>query len=174
MRKENLDKLNKKRLKLGDIYEIPLPNGKNAYGRLFKECTLAIYQKRCLEVKELPDNEDYECFIGVYKDLLQDGVWKIVGNRKFENDEKAWPPPMCVIDAITKIGSLYYKGNIIPCSYEECKDLEVATAWDRHHVIDRLMGDTRWDKLLGKPINPKEKGKFSSNDFKDCNGDLIS
>ena len=32
-----------KKLKLGDIYEIPLPNGKNAYGRLFKEYTLAIY-----------------------------------------------------------------------------------------------------------------------------------
>lgn len=32
-----------KRLKLGNIYEIGLPNGKKAYARLFKECTLAIY-----------------------------------------------------------------------------------------------------------------------------------
>lgn len=32
-----------KKLKLGDIYEIELPNGKKAYARLFKEFTLAIY-----------------------------------------------------------------------------------------------------------------------------------
>lgn len=154
-----MNKQRKKRLKLGDIYQISLPNGENAYGRLFKECTLAIYKGRYLDVKQLPDDENYECFISVYKDLLQDGVWKIVGNRKFENDEEAWTPPMCVIDAITKIGSLYYKGNIVSCSYEECKDLEIAAIWRRHHVIDRLMGDTKWEKLLGKPINSKNKSK---------------
>ena len=32
-----------KRLKLGNIYEIGLQNGKKAYARLFKEYTLAIY-----------------------------------------------------------------------------------------------------------------------------------
>ena len=34
----------KMRLKLGNIYEIPLPNGINAYGRLYKEGVLAIYK----------------------------------------------------------------------------------------------------------------------------------
>ncbi len=27
----------KKNIRLGDIYEISLPNGKNAYGRLYKD-----------------------------------------------------------------------------------------------------------------------------------------
>ena len=147
----------KKRLKLGDIYEIPLPNGKKAYGRLFKEYTLAIYEKICSSIDELPNTEDYQFFVGVYKDLLQDGEWKIVGNRKFENDEDAWAPPRCIIDAITKIGSIYYKGEIIPCNYEECKDLEVVAAWDRHHLVDRLLGDDKWIKSIGKPINPNDK-----------------
>ena len=110
----------KRRLRLGDIYEIPLPDGTNAYGRL-------------------------------YKDLLQDGEWKIVATRKFISEEDAWAPPKCVIDAITGIGSLYYKGMITTCSYEECKDLEIAAVWDRHHLIDRLMGNDVWEKSLGKP-----------------------
>ena len=59
-----------------------------------------------------------------------------------------------VIDAITKIGSLYYKGEIIPCEYEDCNDLEVVAAWDRHHVVDRIMGDKEILKRLGRPINP--------------------
>ena len=146
--------MRKKRLRLGDIYEIPLPNGKNAYGRLYREYTLAIYKKRCTSIEELPNTEDYDFFVGVYKDLLQDGEWKIVGNRKFITEEDAWAPPQCVVDAITKTGSLYYKGEIKPCTYEECKDLEVVAAWDRHHIIDRLMGNADRMKFLDKPIEP--------------------
>ena len=149
--------MRRRRLKLGDIYEIPLPNGKNAYGRLYKEYTLAIYKTIGSSVDELSDNEDYQFFVGVYKDLLQDGEWKVVGNRSFESEEAAWPPPQCVIDAITRVGSLYYKGEIIPCEYEECKDLEVVSAWDRHHVVDRIMGDTKWLESVGRPIDPREK-----------------
>lgn len=144
------------KLKLGDIYEIPLPNGNKAYGRLYKEFTLGIYKKMCFSVDELPDTEDYQFFVGVYKDLLQDGEWKIVGNRKFQAEEDAWAPPRCVIDAITKTGSLYFKGEITPCEYEECKDLEVAAVWDREHVVDRIMGDDKWLEAIGRPINPNE------------------
>ena len=86
--------------------------------------------------------------------MLQDGEWKIVGNRQFDNDEDAWAPPQCVVDAITKIGSLYYKGEIMPCSYEECKNLEVVAAWDRQHVVDRLKGNVQWMEYLDRPINP--------------------
>lgn len=144
------------KLRLGDIYEIPLPNGKKAYGRLYKEYTLAIYNKICLSYEELPEQEEYQFFVGVYKDLLQDGIWKVVGSRKFDKEE-AWSPPQCVIDAITGIGSLYDKGKIIPCSYNECKDLEIASVWDRNHLIDRLMGDNKWGKELGRPKDPEEK-----------------
>ena len=59
-RLENLNKRRKLRLKLGDIYEIPLPSGLNAYGRLYKEYVLAIYQERCVDVMDLPEDETYE------------------------------------------------------------------------------------------------------------------
>lgn len=110
----------------------------------------------CSSVYELPDTEDYQFFVGVYKDLLQDGEWKIISHRKFENEEDAWAFPQCVIDAITKIGSIYYNVEIIPCYYEECKDLEVVAAWNRHHLVDILMGDYKWIKAIGKPINSNE------------------
>ena len=141
----------KRRLRLGDIYEIPLSDGNNAYGRLYKGYTLAIYNKTCNSVDELPLNEDYMCLVAVYKDLLQDGLWPIVGFRGFQNEEDAWPPPKCVVDALTGEGSLYYKGEIIPCSYEECKDLEIAAVWDRHHLVDRLMGIDKWEKSIRRP-----------------------
>lgn len=141
----------KQKFKLGDIFEIKLPDGKKAYGRLYKEYTLAIYDQVCDDISELREGEDYRFFVGVYRDLLQDGIWPIVANRKFESDNDAWPPPQCVVDAITGVGSLYYKGKITPCSYEECKGLEVVSAWDREHVIDRIMGIDKWEKTIRKP-----------------------
>lgn len=142
----------KRRLKLGDIYEINLPSGKKAYGRLFKEYTLAFYNGFYRSFSELPNDAGYYRFICVYKDLLQDNEWKVVGNRPFQSEEEAWPPPACVVDAITLKGSLYYKGKITPCTYAECKDLEIAAVWDRSHVVDMLMGDTRIDDSIRKPV----------------------
>lgn len=143
--------MRKKRLKLGDIYEIPLPNGKKAYGRLFKEYTLAIYRGFYNDISELSDTEEYYRFICVYADLLRDGEWLVVGHKSFQNIDDAWAPPKCVVDKITGKGSIYYKGEIHPCSYDECKDLEIATVWDRHHVIDMLMGNSKWDEVTSKP-----------------------
>ncbi len=143
-----------KRLKLGDIYEINLPNRKNAYGRLFKEFTLGIYNGLYQDISELPCTETYFRYITVYKNLLQDGKWKIVGHRDFSCEDEAWPPPRCIVDAITKVGSLYIKGKIVPCSYDECKDLEIVTVWDRQHVVDMLMGKALWDMSIRKPQIP--------------------
>ena len=143
----------KKRLKLGDIYEISLPDGRKAYGRLFRECTLAFYTGFYRSFSELPGDAGYDRFICVYKDLLQDNEWKIVGNRPFQNEEESWPPPKCGVDAITLKGSLYYKGEITPCAYAECKDLEIAAVWDRHHVMDMLMGGTCVDDFIRKPVD---------------------
>ena len=38
---------------------------------------------------ELPEDEEYIFFVAVYKDLLQDGEWRVVAERKFENDDDA-------------------------------------------------------------------------------------
>lgn len=140
-----------KKLKLGDIYEIELPNGKKAYARLFREYTLAIYNGFYNDYSEVPNIESYFRYIGVYKDVLTDGIWKIVGNRSFNDEEEAWAPPQVAVDATGK-GKLYYKGELKSCPFEECKDLEVVSAWDRHHVVDMLMGDSKWDNILRKPI----------------------
>ena len=141
-----------KKLKIGSIYEIPLPNSKKVYARLYKEYTLAIYEGKYDNYQQLKDNTKIYRYIGVYKDVLDSKDWKIVDYKPFDNLEDAWAPPKCVVDEITGEGSIYYKGEISKCTYDECKDLEVAAAWDKDHVIDMLMGITKWDESLQKPI----------------------
>lgn len=142
----------RKLLKLGDIYEISLPSEKKKYARLFKEGTLAFYDGDYDDYAEVPEEEVYFRYICVYKDLLTDGIWKVVGNRPVSCDDEAWAPPKVVVDAITGKGSIYHRCKIKPCTFEECKDLEVAAVWDRNHVIDMLMDDTKWDVSISKPF----------------------
>jgi len=137
--------MRKSRLKLGDIYKIPLKDGQFAYGRLFKENTLAIYLDIFNDNLTLPSREEYKFYVAVYKDLLHDGVWKVVANKPFLDNEEAWAPAKCIIDKISGKYSMYLKGHVISSTKEECEGLERVSAWDRHHVVDRIMGDNKWN-----------------------------
>lgn len=132
-----------KKIRIGNVYEIPLPNGKKAYARLYKEYTLAIYEGLYDNYSQLKHDTKIYRFICVYRDVLNNPEWKIVDYKPFSNEDDAWAPPKRIIDPLTLEGGLYYKGVISKCTYDECKDLEVAAVWDKHHVEDMLMGSKK-------------------------------
>lgn len=137
--------MRKSKLQLGDIYQIPLSNGKYAYARLYREYTIAVYKGEYISYTELPYDEDYSFFVGVYKDILQDGEWKVIDRRPFASQDDAWAPPMCVKSSVYNKYSIYSKGETIPSTEEACKGLEHVAAWDRNHVVDRIMGIDKWN-----------------------------
>jgi len=139
--------MRKRSLKLGDIYEIPLPNGLNAYGRLYREHTLAMYKQQCKDISQLSLEGEYIFSVGVYTDLLHDGEWQVVGNKPFLAGENEWRPTQYIKGKLDGSYSLYIRGEIIPATKEECIGLEAVAAWDRHHVVDRLMGDDKWTNI---------------------------
>ncbi len=135
----------KKRIKLGDVYVIPLPNGKYAFGRVMRDAGFAIYKHIGNSIEDIPKNEEYQFVVGVYKDVLQCGIWKVVDNRPFNNEEQSWPPKTYIIDKINGSYSIYHKGEISSSTQEECEGLEKAAIWDAHHIIDRIMGKDKWN-----------------------------
>ena len=138
------------RRKLGDIYAIPLPDGTFAFCRVLQSAGAAFYKYRGKNAQDIPLTEEYEFTVYVYNHAFRE--WVFVVNRPFENEEESWPPPTCWVDQLTGKGSLYIKGKSIPCSYGECKDLEITAVWDSHHVVDRLMGDHKWENSFKKPV----------------------
>jgi hypothetical protein len=143
--------MKKKKPKLGDIIAIPLPDGSYAFGRLYKEGTLAIFKERAKDINEIPDEipekNGYEFFVTVYRDLLSDGQWTVVGNIPFDNDDDAWRPPSYIKDALNGNFSIYEHGEIRPASEQQCKGLEATAVWDRNHLVDRLMGNDKWTMI---------------------------
>jgi hypothetical protein len=142
-----MEKKRKRRVKLGDIYAIPLPNGMYAFGRVMRDAGIAIYKYIGSSVEDIPKTEEYQFIVGVYKDVLQGGAWTVVGNRPFNNEEESWPPKEYILDQINGSYRIYHKGEMIPSTQEECEGLEEATVWDAHHIIDRIMGEDKWNKI---------------------------
>ncbi len=136
---------------MGDIIEIPLGNNRFAYARLFYEGTLAIYKGIFSEYDKEITKENYYRYIAIYSCDLSKLC--VVDSVPFKDGEDIWPPDKVVIDQITGKGSLYHHGEILECSYEECKNLEVAAVWHIEHIVDMLNGDSKWDVSIGKPKN---------------------
>ncbi|MBT2740712.1 Imm26 family immunity protein [Bacillus sp. ISL-77] len=136
----------RKRIKIGDVYAIPLPNGKYAFGRIFKDAGIGIYKYIGESIEDIPKVEEYQFIVGVYEYVLKSGDWTVVEYRPFKSDDEAFPPPSCIIDSISGEYSIYHKGEIRSATKLECEKLEVAAVWADNHIIDRIMGDDKWLK----------------------------
>ncbi|MCF6409724.1 Imm26 family immunity protein [Pseudalkalibacillus salsuginis] len=66
-----------RRLKIGDVYAIPLPNEKYAFGKVFK-AGFGIYEHIGDSIEDLPEKEVFQFNVSVYKDVLTSGKWEIV------------------------------------------------------------------------------------------------
>lgn len=136
----------KNKVLLGDVYSIPLPDGKFAFGRIFNDASIAIYTHIGKVIDDLPQCEEYQFVVGIYRNLLDSGAWTVVDHRPFCNQDESWPPPNYCYDIISKKFSIYYKGEFLPSTEDECKGLEQAAVWDANHIVDRIMGDDKWNK----------------------------
>ncbi|GAE37723.1 Imm26 family immunity protein [Halalkalibacter akibai] len=140
------EKKRRRRIKLGDVYAIPLPNGKYAFGRRFKDAGIGIYKHIGENIEDIPETEDYQFIVGVYDSVLKSENWTVVDNRSFESEDDAFPPPQCVIDPISGEYSVYHKGEMRKATKAECEGMEIAAVWDEHHIIDRIMGEDKWHR----------------------------
>lgn len=135
-----------KRKKIGDVYAIPLPNGKYAFGRIFKDAGIGIYKHIGDTIGDIPIAGEYQFIVGVYDYVLKSGDWTVVENRPFKNDDEAFPPPSCIIDSLSGEYSFYHKGQIRSATKSECEGLEITAVWADNHIIDRIMGEVKWHK----------------------------
>ena len=128
---------------LGNIGAFKLPNGKYGFGRIFKYADIAFYKHFGETEKDLPPNEDYAFIVAVYNSSFT--KMKYVEKRPYADESEVTLPPKAIRDCISGEYRMYYPhGEVVPSTYEECKDLEISAVWELVHVIDRLMGDDKW------------------------------
>jgi hypothetical protein len=130
----------KNKFKIGDVFEIELPNKKFAYGRVYKDASVGIYNK-VTDAPGMPPVglRDFMFIVGMYSYILEKGVFPIVAHDPFLTEDEAWPPPACIKDPIGKDFNVYYMGLIKKSTKEDCEKLESAAVWDESHIIDRII-----------------------------------
>lgn len=144
-----------RRHKVGDLYAIELPNKKYAFSRIYKNDAAGFYLHRSKDINDLPKEEKFEFHAFVYPDFFEE--WNYIKNIPFSSEEESWYPPFVVVDAITGKGSIYEKGQIRECIYEECKDLDTWAIWSNDLIIDRLIGGDKWTKVILRPIKQPDQ-----------------
>lgn len=128
---------------IGNVGCFCLPDGRYGFGRIYADACVAFYKHIGTSETDLPQNEDYAFIVGLYNSGITQ--MKLVEKRPFHSLEEAVPPPTKVHDPISGKYSIYRNGELLPSSYEECKDLETCAVWELNHVIDRLIGDDKWN-----------------------------
>lgn len=128
------------RFEIGDVFEIPLPNGKYAYGRIYDDAGVGIYSF----ISDSPNNppiglRDFMFNVGMYEDILKLGEWKIVDHDPFGKEESKFPPPSYIEDPLTGEYSIYHKGKIKSASERDVEGLEETAVWDKNHITERIM-----------------------------------
>lgn len=128
------------RPKVGAVIQLALSDGRFAYGRVLKDASVAFYATRSDEPERPPiGDRDYEFVVGVYDDVLRADDVPVVGHDPSVDPDDDWPPPYCVRDPLSGEVSIYHHGALELATEEQCRGLEPAAVWDRHHLVERLM-----------------------------------
>ena len=79
--------LARKKQKPGDVFQIPLPDGRFAYGRVYDDASVAIYRSITEEPLQPPiGSRDFLFTVGLYSDILQKGEWKIISHDPMQQE----------------------------------------------------------------------------------------
>jgi hypothetical protein len=130
----------RKRPKLGDVFQISLPDGGYAYGRVYEELGVGIYRQMSSEPANPPlGSRDFLFKVPMYRAVLTRGEVEIVANDPFLPGEDLHLPPKAIHDPISGDWRIYHRGKIRRATAAECVGLEREAVWDLPHIIDRIL-----------------------------------
>jgi hypothetical protein len=146
-------RVGKPKAKLGSIVAIPLPEGKFAFAKMFKDHDLGVYGlvSDKIEPVEAVKGHRIAFFQGVTDAAIKSGQWPIIGEEPFLNEDAAWAPPRAAgilpgfpIDPFTL--RLSHKGSSRSASPQEVAGLDIDSFYTRPDgfidvVVDRLIRD---------------------------------
>jgi hypothetical protein len=139
--------MKKVRLKVGQVFQIPLSNGMFAYCRLFREDHLCVYKTITQEPGKPPiGSRDYFFQVCMHDIALKNGEFPLVGIDPFENGESDLPWPTYILCPITEKYSIYNNGKVRCATKEECAGLDETTVLHAEHVLARIESILRLSK----------------------------
>lgn len=130
------------RPKMGDVFEIPLPDGKVAYCRLYKDVCVGVFNliSANSELLATVRGNEIAFFSHVFTHAMKDGSWKKIGNIPFSSEDEAWPPPQYRQDIINKTSfTICHKGECWPATEKQVQGMERELMRKPGQLIDEIV-----------------------------------
>jgi len=145
-------------VKLGNVYSIPLDDGRYAYAQALESPEFAFFDVATEMELSAEEVTSYPLMfrIWVHKSSLK--TWNKLGKAKI-SEPLSKQVPRFKQDALNGKLSIYINEQETPASLEEVKGLECAAVWEGSHILSRIS-----DHLAGQEniwvasMQPKKKG----------------
>jgi hypothetical protein len=117
---------------LGAIIAIPLPDGRFAYAKIFRDYDFGVYDYISEQIEPAYEIIKHEIifFQSATDSAVKSGDWPIIGEEPFQDDESSWGPPKAAGvlpgDGMSLVGPLLsYRGTLKNAKVEEVLGLEI-------------------------------------------------
>src|SRR4051812_2656797 len=90
--------MRKSKYQIGAIVAVPLPGGKYAFAKIYKDLHLAVYDLVSNKIESFEDviSHKISFFLAVTDRPIKSGDWPVIGQQPFPDEESSWAPPMVV------------------------------------------------------------------------------
>jgi hypothetical protein len=138
----------KVKYKLGAIVAVPLPGGRFAYAKVYRDFDLGVYDFVSNEIVPIAEVLKHKIafFQAATDEPIKSGEWPIIGDEAFPDEESAWGPPRAVVfppgapleSADLKIS---HKDVLRRATAAEVKGLDFGTFAQESELLVRILVD---------------------------------
>jgi len=140
----------RQKYKVGQIVAIPLANGRFAYGKVFNNLAVGVYDflSEGLEPVERVVTHTILFYSAVTDRAIKSGAFTVIGEQPFPDEESAWAPAMAagIFPDDHNIGMLHitHKGQYLPASPDQAAGMDICVLCQEPElfvelVVDRLV-----------------------------------
>jgi len=141
---------NRQKYKVGQIVAIPLPDGRFAYGKVFKDFDIGIYDFLSDDIEPIDGvvNREFLFHNAVTDRAITGGAFIVIGEQPFPDEESAWAAPMAtgIFPGDPGVGVLHiaHKGEMWPATPEQAAGMDIRDFSQEPElfvelVVDRLV-----------------------------------
>lgn len=140
----------KQKYKVGQIVAIPLPDGTFAYGKVFNNLAVGVYDylSAGIDPVERVVNHKILFFSAVTDRAITYGAFTVIGEQPFPDEDSAWAPAMAagIFPEDHSIGMLHitHKGHYLPATPDQARGMGICVLCQSPElfvelVVDRLV-----------------------------------
>ena len=159
--------------KLGEIYAIPLPDGRFSFSRYFRQRTFGVFDFTSNKIDSPIAILSTKIAFSVccYEEPTRTGEWIYVGRFPFKSNDDGWHPPIYIRDSKDpRCCTVYFRNESWSALPKDVEGMESVRLWSvkmimeriKHQIIDCKPWDMKAHSLYDQDLERKYGPNYES------------